>query len=316
MPVSRRALVRQLLAPGRDEGGFEAGRAVDHRELGPPPSPRWWRGGMPAGAPRSGRTRPRLPVAQSSRGRQPRSWREPPGGCSRWSGRGPFARRTRRQPVSTTFETRARVPSDLYRRATARPSLVTSIDRARRDTVDAGLPDRRDERLPCRPARFEEAGEAAALARLRGFQRNPPGAGIPVSLAIPVSPGFPHRRARPLGCARPCLDPGFHDPLRREGQLLTHEIAISLLRNELDQSQSVAGPRHLRLRVQLSPPEPSPKIDGDRQRRLPRRPRLPEPPAGGLSWCRKPRRRLGAQNMQKGPCGPEGLPLRTAPKGD
>ena len=44
----------------------------------------------------------------------------------------------------------------------------------------------------------------------------------------------PHRRTRPLGRARPCLDLHFHDPLGGEGQHFAHKIAIGLLFNQLE----------------------------------------------------------------------------------
>ena len=115
------------------------------------------------------------------------------------------------------------------------------IDRARRDPMDVGFLDHRHEGLLRRPARFQEAGEVAALAQLRDLQRDPARPGIPVAVAVAVALNLPHRRSRALGRARPGLNLGVHDPLRREGQHLAHEITISLLLNQLDQRHSLFG---------------------------------------------------------------------------
>jgi hypothetical protein len=110
------------------------------------------------------------------------------------------------------------------------------------------------------------------------------------SLAGAVALHLPHRRSRAFGFARPCFHLGLHDPLSREGQHLTHEVAVGLQLNQFDQRHSLFGHRRLRYRFQVSQPEPSPKIGDDRQRRpRPRaalrrrlRARPPTPPPGTL----------------------------------
>ena len=156
--------------------------------------------------------------------------------------------------------------------------------------MDAGFLDYGHEGLLGGAARFEEAGEAAALAQLRDLQRDPPSPRVPVAVAVSVALNLPHRRASTLCRARPCLNLSLHDPLGGEGQHLAHKVAISTLFNQLKQRHSVVGHRHLRFRFHVLQPEPFPKIGGDRQRHpRPRaalrrrlRARPPTPPPGTL----------------------------------
>ena len=187
--------------------------------------------------------------------------------------------------------TAIRQPADLaLRHATSAHGFDQIIDGPRRDAMDVGFLDHSNQGLLRRAAWFEEAGEVAALPQLRDLQRDAASARVPVPVAVSVSLGFPHRRARTFGRARPPLDLCFHDPLGRKGQHLAHKLALGLLLNQFDQRHSVIGHRHLRLSFQVSQPEPSPKIDDDRQRH-PRPPaelrqglreRPPTPPPGTL----------------------------------
>src|SRR2546423_5621332 len=61
------------------------------------------------------------------------------------------------------------------------------VDRAGRHALDIGLLDHRGQRLLGQPARLEKARKIAALAQLWDAQLNRPGAGLPITLAIPVA---------------------------------------------------------------------------------------------------------------------------------
>jgi hypothetical protein len=61
------------------------------------------------------------------------------------------------------------------------------IDRAGGDALDVGFLDDRSQRLLGHPARFQEAGEVAAMAQLGNAQLDGAGAGAPVSVAVAVT---------------------------------------------------------------------------------------------------------------------------------
>lgn len=209
---------------------------------------------------------------------------------ARW--RAPCAlERPRQEGVHPLVDLGAEAADLALRHAACAHRLDQIVHRARRDTVDIGLLDHCNQGLLRRAAGLEEAWKVTALAQPRDLQRDPTRTGIPVTVAVSIALHLPHRRSRALGRACPGLNLGVHDPFRREGQHLAHKITISLLLNKLDQRHSLFGHRHLRCRFQVSQPEPSPKIGGDRQRhQRPRaalrrrlRARPPTPPTGTLS---------------------------------
>ena len=118
--------------------------------------------------------------------------------------------------------------------------------------------------LRCPPG-FEEAWQIAPLAQLGDLQCDPPRPGVPVPFPVSVALDLAQRRARALGSAGAQLHFHLHDPVGRKCQHLAHQIAVGLLLNQIEQRHSLVGHRHLRSWFQVLQPEPSPKIDGDRQ---------------------------------------------------
>ena len=73
------------------------------------------------------------------------------------------------------------------------------VDRTGRDAVDISLLDHRHQGLLGRAAWFQEAWEVAPLAELRDLQRDPPGTGVPIAVAVSVALDLPQRGSRALG---------------------------------------------------------------------------------------------------------------------
>lgn len=108
-------------------------------------------------------------------------------------------------------------------------------------------------------------GKVAIFAQSRDPQSGPPGAGVPIPVAVVVPLSRPHRCAGAFDGARPHLHLGFHDPLGGKGRHIAHKVAIGLFLNELNQ--------RLCRRSSEYPPtvpglaaKPSPKTGCDHQR--------------------------------------------------
>src|SRR5882762_9429601 len=106
------------------------------------------------------------------------------------------------------------------------------VDRAGRHALDIGLLDHRGQRLLGQPARLEKARKIAALAQLWDAQLNRPGAGLPITLAIPVAVGDPIGAAFAVRRTGQVLDFQLHQPMRREPDHLAQQISIGALLQE------------------------------------------------------------------------------------
>src|SRR5713226_2922391 len=111
------------------------------------------------------------------------------------------------------------------------------VDRPRRDAMDVGLLDHRQQRTLVPAARLQEAWEVGALAELGDLQLQGADAGIPLPVSIAVAIGGPARRALVWLGPDEVSHFGVHQLLREQPHAVTQEVGIRALLRLVEQVQ-------------------------------------------------------------------------------
>ena len=132
------------------------------------------------------------------------------------------------------------------RDACAAHRLDQVVDRTGRDPVHVSLLDDRRQGLLGGAARLQESREVRALSQLRDGQLDPPDAGLPATLPVPIAVVDPLRAPRSGCSASKLVDLSRHQPLAGIGQQLADQVRIGTLLDQLQQRHSLVGHRRLR----------------------------------------------------------------------
>ena len=111
------------------------------------------------------------------------------------------------------------------------------VDCPRRDAVDVGLLDHREQRSLVPAPRFQEAREVGALAELRDLQLQGADAGVPFPLSIAIAVGGPAGRPLVRLGADQVGHLGAHQLLRQQLHAVAQKVRVRALLGLVEQVQ-------------------------------------------------------------------------------